>query len=176
MAQQIQQLNVSPSAERQLQLRLSILLKQVHALSDGLDPLVAKYELKSSEFLVGFIGALMFLLVCIVLRPQIISYLGRGALSLIVASSMLLGIALGLFLFRGPSRWRMERNLRRLGLQLEALRGEVKTLDGIENIPGVIRSELWSAYEETIQAHRQIQQFSYRASNYPFVLLAQRKK
>ena len=161
--------------ERSWQLRLSVLLRQVRELSDGLDPLVAKYELKSSEFLFGLIGALIFLLLSLVLGPQIINRLGIQAVPLILAAAILLGIGLGLSLFRGPSRWRMERNLRRLGLQLEVLRGEVKLLDGLDNIPQDIRGQLWTAYEETIEAYRQLQQFSYRASNYPFVLLGRRR-
>jgi len=46
----------SNADERSWQLRLSALLRQVRELSDGLDPLVGKYELKSSEFLFGLIG------------------------------------------------------------------------------------------------------------------------
>jgi len=65
----------------------------------------------------------------------------------------------------------MERNLRKLGLQLEALRTEVRTLDGVDGRPGSVTTQLWSAYEECIAAYRQVEQFSYRASKYPFVLL-----
>ncbi|HEV2835125.1 MAG TPA: hypothetical protein VGW58_07400, partial [Pyrinomonadaceae bacterium] len=90
---------------------------------------------------------------------------------LIVGIAVLLGISLGLTVFRGPSRWRMERNIRKLGLQLEALRTELKTLDAVDGRPASASSQLWSAYEESIAAYRQVEQFSYRASKYPFVLL-----
>ena len=159
---------------RGLQIRLSTFLDQARALSDGLDPLVSRYELKTSEFLFGLIGALILMLICIILFPQINSRLGREAVPLIVGTSVLLGIALGLTVFRGPSRWRMERNLRKLSLQLEALRTEVKTLDGVDGRPGTVATQLWSAYEESIAAYRQVEQFSYRASKYPFVLLNRR--
>jgi len=161
----------NPADARALQIRLSTLLDEARSLSDALDPLVSRYELKTSEFLFGFIGALILLLICIILFPQISSRLGREAIPLIVGSSVLLGIAFGLTAFRGPSRWRMERNLRKLGLQLEALRTEVRTLDGVDGRPGSVTTQLWSAYEECIAAYRQVEQFSYRASKYPFVLL-----
>lgn|GEM_PF-4902821 len=157
--------------QRGLKIRLATLLEEARALSDALDPLVSRYELKTSEFLFGFIGALLLLLLSVILFPEIIGRLGRGAVPLVVGSAVLLGIALGLTVFRGPSRWRMERNLRKLGLQLEALRAEVKTLDGVDGQPGTVKTQLWSAYEESIAAYRQVEQFSYRASKYPFVLL-----
>jgi hypothetical protein len=98
------------------------------------------------------------------------------ALPVIVAASLLLGIALGIFLFRGPSRWRMERNLRKLTLQLKAFRDEIEILDEIDAIPPEVKSELWQAYEDAIASYRQIEKSSYRASNYPLLLFSDRKK
>ena len=167
MAQQIPPANTSP--------QLSYLLNQAHALVDGLDPLVSKYELKSSEYLCGIIGTLVLVVVSIILRPQITRSLGVEFVPIIGTVATLLGLVLGLFLFRGPSRWRMERNLRKLGLQLDTLRTEVKNLDGAGTIPSNIKRQLWAAYDETIDAYRQIELFSYRASNYPFVFLSRKK-
>lgn len=163
-------------SERDLQLSLSSALRDARKLSEGLDPLVGNYELKSSEFLFGLIGSLVFLLASIVLRPRIVSTLGLPALPVIVAASLLLGIALGIFLFRGPSRWRMERNLRKLTLQLKAFRDEIEILDEIDAIPPEVKSELWQAYEDAIASYRQIEKSSYRASNYPLLLFSDRKK
>jgi len=157
--------------EKTLQIRLATILDQARALSDGLDPLVSKYELRTSEFLFGSIGALILLLVCLLLFPEISHRFGLAGVPAIAGPAVLLGITLGLTVFRGPSRWRMERNLRKLGLQLEALRTEVKTLDGVNGRPGSVTTQLWSAYEESIAAYRQVEQFSYRASRYPFVVL-----
>ncbi|MBA3712020.1 MAG: hypothetical protein H0W76_06165 [Pyrinomonadaceae bacterium] len=162
--------------EGSLQLKLSVVVNEARKLSEGLDPLVGKYELKNSESLFGLIGALILLITCLVLRPQITATLGLVALPLIVGGSVLLGIVLGIILFRGPSRWRMERNLRKLSLQLQALREEIKMLDQINDIPGEVKTQLWSAYEETIESYRQIEKFSYRASNYPLMPLSERKK
>jgi hypothetical protein len=161
---------------RSLQLRLSAVLSEARRLSEGLDPLVGKYELRSSEFLFGLTGALILLVVCMILRPQITNILGIATLPIVVAVSILLGIVLGIILFRGPSRWRMERNLRKLGLQLQGIREEIQILGQIDATPAEVNTQLWSAYRETIDSYRQMEMFSYRASNYPFVLLSERKK
>lgn len=168
MAQQIPPANVAP--------QLGYLLNQAQALIDGFDPVVSKYEVKSSEYLFGVIGTLVFVLGSIILRPQITRTLGLEFVPVIGTISTLLGLVLGLSLFRGPSRWRMERNLRKLGLQLDAFRTEVKNLDAVGPTPVNIKRQLWSAYDETIDAYRQIELFSYRASNYPFVFLSNKKK
>lgn len=162
--------------KRSLQLRLSAVVNEARKLSEGLDPLVGKYELKSSEFLFGLIGALILLIICILLRPRITATLGLAALPLVVGASVLLGIVIGIILFRGPSRWRMERNLRKLSLRLQALREEIKIVDQIDGIPSEVKTQLWSAYEETINSYRQIEKFSYRASNFPLILFSDRNK
>ena len=168
---QPQQQPRNDAEERRLRIRLESVLDSAHSISDSLDPLVSKYELKTSEFLFGTIGALLLMLGGLILFPQIVGRMGRGAVPLIVGIAVLLGISLGLTVFRGPSRWRMERNIIKLGLQLEALRTELKTLDAVDGRPASASSQLWSAYEESIAAYRQVEQFSYRASKYPFVLL-----
>ncbi|HEV2833824.1 MAG TPA: hypothetical protein VGW58_00830, partial [Pyrinomonadaceae bacterium] len=59
---QPQQQPRNDAEERRLRIRLESVLDSAHSISDSLDPLVSKYELKTSEFLFGTIGALLLML------------------------------------------------------------------------------------------------------------------
>lgn len=80
-------------------------------MAEQLDPLVEKYEGRSSEFLAGALGGVGGAGLVQLLYE--LGYIGKAFAISFSPTALLFGVLFSLFIFRGPQQWRREREQRR---------------------------------------------------------------
>ena len=140
--------------EKKLQAKLSSFISEARQISENIDPIVSKYELQSSEFLIGICGGVLSSLVTYLILIKYALFLTAAGISTACGLMLLFGIALAIFLFRGPSRWRADNSkgrMRALDEQMQndlrAIRQEIKALEEAK-APAYVLDNAWAQYNE----------------------------
>src|SRR4051812_26613534 len=85
--------------ERRLQAKLSAFISEARQISENLDPIVKKYELQSSEYLIGICGGIASSLGTYFYLLKYFPALGAAGVTTACALMLLFGIAIAIFLF-----------------------------------------------------------------------------
>jgi hypothetical protein len=121
-------------------------------LTERLDPLVDRYEGRTSEFLAGSAGGIGCGSIILCLWAS--SWIGSGLAAALGAPAVATGIILTLLIFRGRPQWRKERTRKALKAELKCLREELDALKSVTGTPDVVKSDLWAIYREEIRSYR----------------------
>jgi hypothetical protein len=131
-------------------------LAQGRQIMDQIDPIVSKYESKSGEYLAGVCGAVSAMVAVYLLHLRYLVNVGSLQLHSAAVLMAMLGAALAMLVFRGPSRLVAENRkakvktlVDQLNLELAAMRTEIDTLEKAQAPANVLR-HAWADYESAL--------------------------
>lgn len=129
-------------------------LDRVNKIKDGVNRVISDYERRSTEYLVGTLGALTgsVAVPLVALKAGLVATLFTP----LAPIGLLAGAALAIVTYRGPGEWRLLRAARKFEKLSNQYRHELNQLSQLKDVPPEVVTDLWNAYRDALRRFRSV--------------------